>query len=125
MELPNPSRPPVSEQIAAAAGRFRVLTPGIVGGFVVIVVLLIGTFAVSLANLRSISSTGDAVTRTYSVIVALDRLLLAAERTAKAQETELREALQLKDEFVTLVSHELRTPRTRLRDGRGCSNKEP
>jgi len=78
VQLPNPSRPPVSEQIAAAAGRFRVLTPGIVGGFVVLVILLIGTFTVSLANLRSISSTGDAVTRTYSVIVALDRLLLAA-----------------------------------------------
>jgi signal transduction histidine kinase len=38
------------------------------------------------------------------------RAQVRATASAQAQEAQLREALQLKDEFVALVSHELRTP---------------
>jgi signal transduction histidine kinase len=68
----------VSEQIGAAVGKFRVLTPGILAGFFVIVLVLIATLIVGLANLRNVYSASEAVARTYLVKVALSELLLAA-----------------------------------------------
>jgi signal transduction histidine kinase len=68
---------PVSEQLAAAAGRFRVLTPGLLAGFVLIIIVLIAQLVIGLANLRNVYSTSEAVAHTYSVKVALNELLLS------------------------------------------------
>ena len=76
MPLTTP-RFPVSEQLAAAAGRSRVLTPGLLAGFVLIVIVLIATLVIGLANLRNVYSTSEAVVHTYSVKVALNELLLS------------------------------------------------
>jgi signal transduction histidine kinase len=56
----------------------RVLTTGLLIGFVAIVFILISALVVGLANLRNVHSTSEAVAQTYSVKVAMQRLLTAA-----------------------------------------------
>jgi signal transduction histidine kinase len=65
--------PPLSPPTVAT----RVLTPGLLIGFMAMVVILIAAVLVNLANLRNVHSTSEAVAQTYSVKVAMQRLLTA------------------------------------------------
>jgi signal transduction histidine kinase len=56
----------------------RLLTRGLLIGFVTIIAILISALVVNLTNLSNVHSTSDAVSQTYSVKVALQRLLAAA-----------------------------------------------
>src|SRR5688572_202011 len=69
--------PPASTSSPPASGArwFHVLTPGIVTGFVGVAVILVMALAVGLANLTNLHHTGAAVAQTYSLRVALQRLL--------------------------------------------------
>jgi PAS domain S-box-containing protein len=53
----------------------RVLTTGLVAGFLAIFVVLIGTHFVGLANLRNVSETSTTVAHTNAVNAGLERLL--------------------------------------------------
>jgi signal transduction histidine kinase len=53
----------------------RVLTPGLLAGFVAAALVLILTFVVGLTSLRNVYDTSDAVARTYAVKADLEGLL--------------------------------------------------
>ena len=68
---------------------------------------------------RSITflTTSVAILAVVAVLIGTLRygaMRLRATRAAEAQQAQLREALQQKDDFVALVSHELRTPTTTI-----------
>src|SRR5947209_8537968 len=64
-----------SGQVAPALEWSRGLTPGLLAGFAVIIVLLIATLVSGLANLRNVYGATDMVAHTYAVKAALQRLL--------------------------------------------------
>src|SRR5207247_8577184 len=58
-------------------GWSRVLTPELLAGFVLILVILIATLVVGLVNLRNVYTTSAALEYTYAVKIALQQLLAA------------------------------------------------
>src|SRR5229473_1784874 len=64
-----------SEPPAQDGGSSGVLTPGLLAGFVVIIVVLIATLAVGIVNLENLYGTSAAVMHTYAVKDALQQLL--------------------------------------------------
>src|SRR5437588_649156 len=65
----------VSQRMGPMMTPSRVLTPGLWVGFVVIVVVLIATLFVSLANLRRVYEAAGSVAHTNAVRAALQQLL--------------------------------------------------
>lgn len=66
---------PGSEQVGPTVRSPRVLTPGLVAGFVAIVVVLIATPFVGLAKLQTVYATSEAVAHIHGVKCALNHLL--------------------------------------------------
>ncbi len=64
-----------SAQVGPTMRPPRVLTPGLVVGFLAIFVVLIATHFVGLANLRNVSETSTTVAQTNAVNAGLERLL--------------------------------------------------
>ena len=62
---------------AATPPWWRVLTPGLLAGFGVLIITIAGILGVGLVNLRQVHSSGGDVAKTYSVKVATQGLLLA------------------------------------------------
>ncbi len=73
--VPMPPTTPRSEDARGAVGWSHLLTPGLFGGFGIVVIVLIATLVVGLANLRNVYGTGDAVAHTYALKVSLEQLL--------------------------------------------------
>ena len=65
----------MSKLLATRGGWTQVLTPTLLIGFVLIIVVLIGTLFVGLANLRNVYETGEVVAHTFAVKDSLDELL--------------------------------------------------
>jgi PAS domain S-box-containing protein len=59
-------------------GWFRVLTPGLVAGFIAIIVVLIAMRVVNTLNLQRVYSTSEAVAHTFEVKVDLQKVLTVA-----------------------------------------------
>jgi len=62
---------------AATLPWWRVLTPALLAGFGVLIIMIPGILGVGLVNLRQVHSSGGDVAKTYSVKVATQQLLLA------------------------------------------------
>lgn len=65
----------MTEPVAPAIRWSEVLTPGLLAGFILTVVVLVVTLAVELANLRNVYVTNEAVEHTQSVELALQQIL--------------------------------------------------
>jgi CHASE3 domain sensor protein len=72
-----PPTPPAaaSPNLVRAIGPSGVLSPGLLTGFVLIVLVLVGTLVVGLVNLRRVADATDAVEHTNAVETGLERLL--------------------------------------------------
>jgi CHASE3 domain sensor protein len=64
-----------SQSVAPVIRWSEVLTPGLLAGFILTVVVLLVTLAVELANLRSVYVTNEAVEHTQAVELALQQIL--------------------------------------------------
>lgn len=69
------SHPAHLEHVVPPHGWSRALTPGLLAGFAVIIVVLIATLVVGLTNLRNVYGATETVAHTYAVKAALQRLL--------------------------------------------------
>jgi signal transduction histidine kinase len=67
----------VSESDPPRGGWSRVLTPKLLAGFVLILIILVATLVVGLVNLRHVYTTSVALEHTYAVKIALQQLLAA------------------------------------------------
>jgi len=65
----------VSRPDGARIGWSRVLTPELLAGFVLIIVILIAMLVVGLNNLRNVYATSEALEHTHAVKIALQELL--------------------------------------------------
>ena len=75
MDEPTPRNSGVLGRVGPTMRSSSVLTPGLWVGFVVIVVVLIATLFVGLANLRNVYETAESVAHANAVKAGLERLL--------------------------------------------------
>ena len=75
----------ISGRVGPRMRSSRVLTPGILAGFVAIVGVLIATLFVGLANLQTVHATSEVVAHAHGVKRALNHLLATTIDAVTAQ----------------------------------------
>ena len=70
------ARSPDAAEASAARSRFsKALTPAVIAGFVGILLVVLATFAIGVASLKTVHDVNQTVARSYAVSLELHQLL--------------------------------------------------